>query len=140
MNNSSPPPTRPDWLAALLLQRNNGLMDRAAVGLARLAALPRGLRARLRRTLPSLASVGLLLALGAGSFAVRPAVFAAGITVDGVTCTLVDAVRSANSDAAFGGCAAGSGDDLITLTADVVLTQAFGNVLDEPLSWAPAGA
>jgi predicted outer membrane repeat protein len=37
-------------------------------------------------------------------------------------CSLVDAVRAANADAPAGGCPAGNGADIITLTADVTLT------------------
>ncbi|MFN2270319.1 MAG: choice-of-anchor Q domain-containing protein, partial [Anaerolineae bacterium] len=37
--------------------------------------------------------------------------------VDGVTCTLIDAINSANSDTAVGGCASGDGDDVIELAA-----------------------
>ena len=48
---------------------------------------------------------------------------AASITVNS-TCTLAQAIQSANSDAAPTGsnCTAGSGDDTITLTADISLT------------------
>lgn len=42
---------------------------------------------------------------------------AAVIPVDGTTCTLVDAIRAANTDAAVGGCVAGSGADTLNLTA-----------------------
>ncbi|MEZ4517979.1 MAG: right-handed parallel beta-helix repeat-containing protein [Chloroflexota bacterium] len=126
----TPTPPRPDWLAALLLKPGNSLMDRMTAGLVRFTALPRRLRTKLRRT-PRLATLGLLLVLGAGALSAQPSAFAAGITVDGVTCTLPDAVRSANSDTAFGGCTAGSGDDLLTLTADIVLTQPFGYVIDQ---------
>ncbi len=49
---------------------------------------------------------------------VAPAV----IVVDG-SCTLNDAIDSANSDSAVGACAAGSAADEIQLTSDVVLTS-----------------
>lgn len=48
----------------------------------------------------------------------------ATITVED-DCTLVDAVLAANTDAATGGCPAGSGADTIVLTDDVTLTEAF---------------
>lgn len=42
---------------------------------------------------------------------------AATITVDGSTCTLANAITSANSDTATSGCAAGSGDDTINFNS-----------------------
>ena len=39
----------------------------------------------------------------------------------GAKCSLADAIRAANTDAAAGGCPAGSGADSITLTADITL-------------------
>ena len=54
----------------------------------------------------------------------RPA-YAAAITVDGTTCTLVDAITAANTDTATGGCPAGSGADTLTITADVTLDAAL---------------
>ncbi|MCP3980534.1 MAG: hypothetical protein GY716_14625 [bacterium] len=56
-------------------------------------------------------------ACDAGAFELR-----APIVADGSTCTLVDAVTSANSDSATGGCTAGSGSDRIELTAGATLT------------------
>jgi len=50
-------------------------------------------------------------------------VWAATIVVDETTCTLVDAIDSANTDTAVGGCVAGSGPDTIELTTDVTLTE-----------------
>ncbi|MBI5931218.1 MAG: hypothetical protein HY862_18060, partial [Chloroflexi bacterium] len=46
-------------------------------------------------------------------FSNHPA-YAAIITIDG-DCRLVDAIRSANEDRAYGGCEAGSGDDTLVL-------------------------
>ena len=40
-------------------------------------------------------------------------VLAATINVDGTNCTLADAIRSANTDAAVGGCTKGSGADTL---------------------------
>ena len=53
---------------------------------------------------------------------------AAAITVDGA-CTLADAISAANSDSAVGGCAAGSGADVITLDGDVSLTSPLPDVV-----------
>ncbi len=61
----------------------------------------------------------LLAVNGAPAGAAGPA---ATITVDGVTCTLADAITAANTDAATGGCTAGSGADIIDLQTNVTLT------------------
>jgi hypothetical protein len=53
---------------------------------------------------------------------------AANIAVDGTVCTLADALTSANTDTATGGCAAGSGADTITLQQDVLLTVALPDI------------
>jgi predicted outer membrane repeat protein len=50
--------------------------------------------------------------------------WAGTITVDETTCTLVDAVTSANTDTATGGCRAGLGADTIVLTTNVSLSSA----------------
>ena len=50
--------------------------------------------------------------------------WAATIIVDETSCTLGDAITAANTDAAVGGCTAGSGADTIELTTDVTLTEA----------------
>ena len=47
------------------------------------------------------------------------------IIVDGSTCTLADAITAANTDTATGGCSAGSGDDTLTITSDIALTEAL---------------
>ncbi|MCI0708851.1 MAG: hypothetical protein L0154_01700 [Chloroflexi bacterium] len=49
---------------------------------------------------------------------------AGSITVDG-SCTLIDALRAANSDASVGNCPAGMGADTIILNVDVNLTGAY---------------
>ena len=78
----------------------------------RLARLPRRLRRQLqRRWRRSLAAIALLLALG------QAPALAATINVDGTSCTLVDAITAANTDAATGGCTAGSGADTLVLAA-----------------------
>lgn len=52
----------------------------------------------------------------------------ATITVDEVTCTLVDAIEAANDDMSVGGCTAGDpGEDTIRLTVDVLLTEPSSN-------------
>jgi hypothetical protein len=50
---------------------------------------------------------------------------AATIATDGTNCTLVDAITAANTDTAVGGCAAGSGADIITLAGVYTLTAAL---------------
>lgn len=74
-----------------------------------------------RRAAVTLAGAALLLALGRA-----PAIHAATIDVDGTTCTLVDAIRSANANMALGGCDTGSGADTLNLLTDVTLTTAYG--------------
>ena len=63
---------------------------------------------------------------------VRPGagVQAASITVD-ATCSLKNAITAANTDTATGGCAAGSGADTITLSADVEVLDRTLNVTSE---------
>ena len=51
-------------------------------------------------------------------FFIASQVQAADIFVDRVSCRLADAIRSANQDAAVGGCSAGSGADVITVAND----------------------
>lgn len=59
---------------------------------------------------------GLALMVAALLFGLTPlAAYAATINVDGTTCTLPDAIMAANTDTAFGGCTAGSGDDTLLL-------------------------
>ena len=53
-----------------------------------------------------------------------PAVYAASITVNS-TCSLADAITTANTDRAKGGCPAGSGADTITLSANITLDAAL---------------
>ena len=77
-----------------------------------LARLPRRARRALqRRWRRSLGGLALLCALG------QAPVLAATITVDGTSCTLIDAVTAANNDAPAGGCTAGSGADTLVLPA-----------------------
>ncbi len=53
---------------------------------------------------------------------------AATITVNESTCTLADAIVSANTDTASGGCPAGSGGDTIILQTDVTLAAALPEI------------
>ncbi len=53
---------------------------------------------------------------------------AADIPADGATCTLVDAITAANTDAAVGGCPAGSGADTITLSYSPTLAVALPSI------------
>ena len=74
----------------------------------------------------------MILALGAG--AGRAAV----IAVDGTTCSLGNAILSANGDAAVGGCTAGAGADTLVLGADVVLTAPVTAAVEGGPSGLPA--
>ncbi|MFN8492587.1 MAG: hypothetical protein U0350_33610 [Caldilineaceae bacterium] len=77
-----------------------------------------------RRGRRSVTRILIVALLAAASFtSARPA-YAAGISVDGTTCTLADAITAANNNIATGGCTAGSSSavDVLTLTADVTLT------------------
>jgi hypothetical protein len=86
---------------------------RAAAWERQLRALPRRVpRALQRHFAVTLAELALLLALWQG-----PA-WAVLINVDGTTCTLAAAITAANTDAAAGGCPAGSGADTLVRPAD----------------------
>lgn len=50
-----------------------------------------------------------------------------GVIVVDDGCTLIDAIEAANTDTAAGGCTAGSGEDVIQLTADITLTDIHFN-------------
>src|SRR4051794_8452232 len=84
----------------------------------------RALSLTARRTPFSVAILALALLVGLGSL-LAPQVYAAGIgvntTVDefgtGANCSLREAIQAANTDAAFGGCSAGSGTDTINVPA-----------------------
>ena len=115
------------WLAGLLAQRKLGFFDRLAARaqwrLGRLrdqwATLSRrGRRALGRKLAPALLGASLLATLVISAAPVH----AAGSTADGTDCTIIEAIESAESDTAVGGCASGSGDDVITMTADATLT------------------
>jgi len=106
---------------ALAGARRADLFGRFAAWYQRLHNRPRAERRRWQRQLGlSLAGIALLLAVnGAPAGAAGPA---ATITVDGVTCTLADAITAANTNTATGGCEAGSGADTINLQTNVTLT------------------
>ena len=57
-------------------------------------------------------------------------VYAADITVNS-SCSLADAINAANSDAATGGCLAGSGADAITLTGNFTLDSPLPEIESE---------
>jgi hypothetical protein len=91
------------------VHRDPELLPRVVGYYTQLRALPRWVRRALQRQwrLP-LAGIALMLALGQ-----HPGL-AATIPVGGA-CTLVDAITTANTDTATGGCPAGSGTDTIVL-------------------------
>jgi hypothetical protein len=113
------------WLFALLMRQWARLFRRFAHFCQRLLALPRPHKRALKRTLTTtLAGAALLLALGQA----LPA-RAATIKVDGVVCTLTDAITAANTNTIIGGCVAGApGSDIIDLQVDVILTALLPNV------------
>jgi len=106
--------------AAQLLWRNRAtFFERFAGSFRALQELPPRLRLKFfqRGLATTLAGAALLLAPG-GALPTH----AAAITVDGVVCTLAEAIDSANADDAGGnGCADGNGYDTIQLKADVLL-------------------
>jgi hypothetical protein len=129
-----PAAQRRAWFASLLLRHQNTWFGRFTLRLRQLAGLRRGQRRRLqRKAAVSLAGAALLLSLGAGAMR-PPTVHAASITVDnGVVvvaddgqCSLIEAILSANADAAIyataGECAPGSGADTINLPAGGLFT------------------
>ena len=68
----------------------------------------------------------LCLVLALFAFSAAPA-SAADIAVSS-TCSLANAITSSNTDAATGGCAAGSGIDTITLSANISLTATLPTI------------
>ena len=91
------------------LLRQPELLPRFAAHYTQLRALPRRVRRALQRQWKqSLAGAALLLALG------QAPALAATINVTG-GCTLVAAIRAANTNTAQGGCPAGSGADTLVL-------------------------
>lgn len=98
------------WSATVLLKR-------AALILRRFIHFLRQLREQTSRfghiliTKLGLSVVATALVLALSSTPAR----AASINVDGVSCTLIDAITAANTDTATGGCSAGSGADTLFL-------------------------
>src|SRR5262245_48307603 len=91
--------TKTPGLLRQLMQQRQTLLPRFATAYGYLRALPRRLRRRLQRHgKQSLAGVALLLALGGSK------VWADTINVDGTTCTLLNALTTANTDTDTGGC------------------------------------
>ena len=104
-------------------EQTDELLPRVLGYYARLCALPRRTRrALVRQWQRSLSAIALLLALG------QAPALAATIDVDGTNCTLADAIRSANTNTAVGGCTKGSGADTIVLpTGSTQLLTAVDN-------------
>lgn len=108
------------WLVNALARRGAEMFRRFSFQYHRLWALPVRVRRRWERRLRlGLAGAALTLALVGPAAQADPGHM---IMVDEVNCTLVDAITAANTDAAVGGCIAGSGADVIDLQADVMLT------------------
>src|SRR6185369_17114355 len=86
-------------LLPLILRRRHELLPRFAAAYRQLRALPRRVRRHLQRHWrQSLAGLALGIVLGQGT------VFADTINVDGTTCTLINAIVTANTDINTGGC------------------------------------
>ncbi|HEY53071.1 MAG TPA: hypothetical protein G4N94_06405, partial [Caldilineae bacterium] len=114
------------WFWRLLMSRGAALYLRYRLAYQRLSRLRPGQLRRLQRRLGlTLAGAALLLALSSGPIFASPN---NTITVDGVNCTLADAITAANSDAATGGCDAGSGADILDITADIALTSVLPRI------------
>ena len=115
------------WLMHLMLKQWQRVLDRMSCFYARLAVLPRRNRRALQRALAtSLVGAALLLAMSSA-----PAIYAAAptINVDGTTCTLDDAIATANTNSNQGGCTiiAGSGTDTLNLTNNITLSAPLTN-------------
>jgi len=109
------------WLAALLAQQQDWL-EKLRIHIQRLT---RPQRLGLRRKLASGLAAAVLLAALVGA----PPAFAGTISVDGVTCTLNNAIITANSGVDTGGCIGGSAAaDIINLTVDVTLSAELPSV------------
>ncbi|HYE35373.1 right-handed parallel beta-helix repeat-containing protein [Methylocaldum sp.] len=71
-----------------------------------------------------------LLALAAES-AEATILTVGAIDGNGAACTLADAITAANTNTTTGGCPAGSADDTVELTGDVILTEALPVVMSD---------
>jgi hypothetical protein len=108
------------WLASLLLHRKDWLTELAQ----RLRNLSRQTRRVFRRAL----SAGMAATILTAAFLwTSPARAGTGtITVDGATCSLANAITTANSGVDTGGCTGGSaGADTIDMQTDVTLYSAL---------------
>jgi hypothetical protein len=110
------------WLASLLLHRKQWLIELTQ----RLSKLSRQTRRLFRRAL----AVGFsAIAILAATFLWTSPARAGTINVDGSTCTLANAITTANTGANTGGCTGGSGGaDTIDLQTDVNLTAALPQI------------
>ncbi|MBI3799742.1 MAG: hypothetical protein HY268_22565 [Deltaproteobacteria bacterium] len=113
-------------LMPLLLRRRQELLPRFAAAYRQLRALPRRVRRRMQRHWhQSLAGLALGLALGQG------VVLADTINVDGATCSLSNAIVTANTDVNTGGCvqlpSATAGADTLVLQPSSVHTLIAAN-------------
>ena len=107
-------------LARVILKNGCAFFQRFAAAYQQIRQLSRQQRRTLLRQLgTTVAGAALLFTLYGAS-----PLQAASLTVDG-SCTLADAITAVNSDTATGNCAAGSGADTITLTANVTLGAAL---------------
>ncbi|GAB4579693.1 MAG: hypothetical protein Fur0022_24310 [Anaerolineales bacterium] len=115
-------------LAKQVWQNRQMYFERFTHFYQQLANLPRKFQRKfLKRLATTLIGAALLLALGQA----LPAQ-AAVITVDGVVCTLAEAITSANNDNAAGnGCVDGSGADVIDLQTDVTLSAPLPPITSE---------
>ncbi len=104
------------WLLRRWLESSQALLQRLQRIYRYLCQQPRPIRRRLQRQLgASLAGAALALALA------NSPVQAASIVVDNATCTLAEAIISANNDNASGnGCTDGSGADTISFAASLI--------------------
>ena len=129
MNQRGETKVRPEQLPTVhdfLRQPAKGVAEvqtRFQVEHAQLLALPRREQHKLRRRWQtSLAGIALLMAMG-GSFLCPMPVGAGTISVNETTCTLVNAITTANSGVDTGGCTGGSaGADTINVQTDVTLS------------------
>lgn len=117
------------YLVQMVWQEGTQLFHRFAHYCQKLHALPRKWRRAITRKIaPSLAAASLALALGTAFMQAAPT---DTITVDGVTCTLADAITAANTDTAVNGCPTGNGADTIFLQSNVNLNTALPSITSE---------
>ncbi len=118
------------WLASLLLKRMRRFWQRVLEIYQQLKRLPRAWQRRLMRGVAGgLLGTALMLASGLP-------VLAGTITVDNTTCTLIDAITTANTDTNTGGCTISGtvgGADTIELPANstINLTEVNSSYLGD---------